>query len=250
MVLAAMTIIEPLPPIDKVAFGHRLEAMFWNDLYAIKSKHSHWAERISSRMWIGFLNLSREFQIPMRLNTLRMIRASLLTDTIAARLDHDQDTYREFRHYEKGAGRRAKKRILKRLHRLAGPSKFIRIEQGIESGINFFFQLQKPIDSLASIRIGAIVATLAYFFSLLLQELTWASASAAAFTLGIWGVHWIRQILWKYPGIKLSEVLHSVLRSHAWQITAAAPVLLILWRISFRLGDKKLPRGSSARDDI
>src|SRR6185436_11092630 len=136
MAQAAMAIIGPIPPsVDKDEFGMRLETMFWNDLYAIKSKHSDWSERISARLWIGFLRLSREYSVPMRLNTLRMIRASMLADTIAGRLDHDTDPYREFRHYDKGAGRRAKKRVHKHLRRLLGPSKWVRVEQGIDSAL-------------------------------------------------------------------------------------------------------------------
>src|SRR4029077_9869189 len=103
---ASLAIIGAPPPIDKTKFAQRLQLMFWNDLYAIKSKYSHWSERISARMWIGFMKLSREFGVSMKMNTLKMIRASMLADTIAARLDNDQDPYKEFRYYEKGAGRR------------------------------------------------------------------------------------------------------------------------------------------------
>jgi len=162
MAQAALAIIEPVPPsIDKDEFAMRLEQMFWNDLYAIKSKHSDWSERISARLWIGFLRLSRDFNVPMRLNTLRMIRASMLADTIAGRLDHDMDPYQEFRHYDKGAGRRAHKRVQKQLRRLCSPAKWVRVEQGLDSALKLVYQVQRTLDSFASIRILPLIGKLA-----------------------------------------------------------------------------------------
>lgn len=233
MVQAALAILEPLPPIDRDEFAMKLESMFWNDLYAIKSKHSEWWERISARLWMGFLKLSREHQIPMRLNTLRMIRASMLSDTIAARLDNDQDPYREFRYYEKSAGRRAKKRIKKRLHYLLGPSKYIRIEQGIESAIKFVYQVQRGFDALTSIRLGAIVAKSAYAVILLLRLTITVSASAGALVVARWS-------LGRLGWIKLAQsnpltILSDVLQSGTFQVYVLVLAVITLRFIFHRL---------------
>lgn len=185
MAQAAMTIVEPLPPIDKDEFGIRLEAMFWSDLYAIKSKHSHWSERISARLWMGFLRLCREYHVPMRLNTLRMVRASMLGDTISARLDPDIDTYKEFRHYEKGAGHRSRKRIFKRLRELTGPTKWVRIETGIDSTLKFFFQLQRTVDSLRNIPIAALIGKAAHAMEVAIRIVMTAGVSSSAIALMI-----------------------------------------------------------------
>lgn len=157
MALAALAILEPLPPIDKDHFKLRLEQMFYSDLYAIKSRHSHWSERISARLWLGFMKLSREFGIPMRLNTLRMIRASMLADTIAARLDHDQDPYEEYRHYDRQAGRRARKRVFKRLRRFLGMGKWNRIEQTVDASIKLYYRIQRVLDSPGAIRLVPLI---------------------------------------------------------------------------------------------
>lgn len=237
MVQAALAILEPLPPIDREGFGMRLEAMFWDDLYAIKSKHSDWSERISSRMWLGFLRLSQEFQIPMRLNTLRMIRASMLSDTIAARLDNDQDPYREFRYYEKGAGRRAKRRVLKRVHHLLGPGKFIRIEAGVETAVKFVYQVQRAVDSLSLIRIGDLVFKLDYFLTLLLKHMVWAFGTAVLAALGLWGLGHFRFM--GYHPVSPFQAFVGVLKNGWWQILAVAPAIIIFWRMSFRLKERR-----------
>ena len=247
MVQAAMGILEPLPPIDKDAFALRMEFMFWNDLYAIKSKHSNWSERISSRLWMGFINLSREFQIPLRLNLLRMIRASMLTDTIAIRLDNDQDPYREFRRYEREAGWRAKRRLMKRVHRLLGPSKYIRLEQGLESTLKLVYEVQRTVDSIASIRIGAIVGWVEYFITLLLRTFTWAIVSATALTALAWYAQRFRlqAVLGLFnlnagmqTPLSLYELGGVVVTSPMWQWAVGVPLLMVFYRISFRLKER------------
>jgi predicted unusual protein kinase regulating ubiquinone biosynthesis (AarF/ABC1/UbiB family) len=264
MVQAALAIIEPVPAIDKDEFGQRLETEFWKNLYAIKSKHAEWSERISSRLWLDFLKLCREFNIPMRLNTLRMIRASLLTDTIAGRLDHDQDPYREFRYYEKGAGKRAKKRTRKRVKALLGPSKFIRIEQGLESTLQLLFQIQRTVNSLAGIRIGALITKLSYFLSLFLKHAAWILSTAIVATFAMLLLHWFNFKGLSSVGLpnlgilgpRYTQIqgpvsaLHAVVTNPVWQLIAAAPTVLVMLRVYLRLGEKHYPRGSSSRDDM
>lgn len=264
MVQAALAIIEPLPAIDKEEFGQRLETEFWKNLFAIKSKHSEWSERISARLWLDFLRLCRNFNIPMRLNTLRMIRASMLTDTIAGRLDPDQDPYREFRYYQKGAGKRAKKRTKKRVEALLGPSKFIRLEQGVESALQLFFQIQRTVNSLAGIRIGALISKVSYFLTLFLRHVAWIGGTLVAFTILVAVLRWLD---FKglgslgYPSLGLLgpnyasiegpiSAFNSVLRNPVWLVIAFTPSLLIMLRIYSRLQEKEYPRGSSSRDDV
>lgn len=234
MVQAALGILEPLPPVDKFAFGQRLEMMFWGDVHAIKSKHSGWSERMTSRMWIGFLRLCREFMIPLRLNTLRMIRASMLTDTIASRLDHDLDPYREFRRYEKAAGRRAKKHVRKRLCQLSGPSKFIRIQYGIESAIKLVYHVQRLVDSVRWIDFGVVIAKIDYFLTLMMRHLTWSVVTLALFSVyymeaGL--VHVQRGEAISYLG----AVLQVLKTSTGWWSLCILPIPFILWRLYFRL---------------
>jgi len=266
MVQAALAIIEPLPQIDKDEFGARLEAEFWKSLYAIKSKHSDWSERITSRLWFGFLKLCQEFRIPMRLNTLRMIRASMLTDTIAGQLDPDQDPYREFRYYEKGAGKRAKKRLAKRVGNLFGPSKFIRFELGVETFLQTLFQVQRVVGSLSGIRIGAIITKIDDFLSLLMKHLAWIGLTASVSTVVLWALTrrgyiskaaipfesngTIRQFLGLWGTDSLFGAFLKVVTSGWWLVIAFTPTVIVLLRIYRRTGEKTYPRGAGAIDDI
>jgi len=231
MAQAAMAIIEPIPPIDKDEFAMRLETMFWDDLYAIKSKHSDWSERISARLWLGFLKLLREYRIPMRLNTLRMIRASMLADTIAARLDNDQDPYAEFRHYEKGAGRRARRRIFKRLRRLKGPQFFIRLENGIEGGLKFVYQAQRALDSLGSIGVIPLIGKAAHSVLMMLR--------ATAFIAGLWLVWtfipFVRDVFVNDPDASFVRQARVTLDNDVFQLIAVLIVIIAALKIHARM---------------
>lgn len=238
MVQAALAVLEPIPHIDRDEFAQRLESVFWTDLYAIKSKTSEWYERISARIWISFLKLAREFQIPMRLNTLRMIRAIMLADTIAARLDHDLDPYREYRYYEKGAGKRARKRVHKRLRRLAGRGKFVRIEQAVEAGLNLVYQVQRGLNSLASIRVLPLIGKAAYTL-----------AAVSKWILGVGSIGILIAMLRQFrllgfepnqEDLRFLSILRDVVSDGWFQLFAVIMSISIVRRIAYRLKDRDL----------
>jgi predicted unusual protein kinase regulating ubiquinone biosynthesis (AarF/ABC1/UbiB family) len=151
MVQSALAILEPLPPIDIDEFSKRVESIFWQDLYAFKSKHTEWWERTSAKIWIRFLSLAREYNIPLNLNTLKMIRSTLLYETIAARLYPEVDAYKEHRIYNNTAGKRARKRVHKEALKFLfkGPSNenYLAIEQLSDMANRTIYLAQRWLDS-------------------------------------------------------------------------------------------------------
>jgi ubiquinone biosynthesis protein len=110
MVQVFGNIISPLPPIDEHALHRRGEALTARWQYGFESEHPEWWERSSAGMWIGMLELTRAFDIPVTIDTVRLVRSSLLYDTIAARLSGTIDMQREFDRYRRAARRRALER--------------------------------------------------------------------------------------------------------------------------------------------
>ncbi|HEX8501798.1 MAG TPA: AarF/UbiB family protein [Pyrinomonadaceae bacterium] len=132
MAQTALAILEPLPAIDVDEFRGRLEQIFWEDIYAHQSKHTEWYEHTSVRIWMHLFELSFEFNVPMGINTLRMIRSTLLSETVAARLHPNISAWREHRKYNRAAARRSRRRVLRSIsRRLCGPTDtdYQRIEQ-------------------------------------------------------------------------------------------------------------------------
>src|SRR5258707_10840978 len=114
-----MVLMEPLPPIDIDEFRRKLEKQYWDGYYGVLSRHSDWRERTSYRVWLALFELVREYHIPLPLNMLRMIRATLLYDTIAARLYSQIDVFKEFRKYEKRVARRVRAQLITNVVRQA-----------------------------------------------------------------------------------------------------------------------------------
>ncbi len=124
MVDSVIHLMEPLPSIDVDAFRSEMEHAWWLGFYGMKSKSAGWQERTSFRLWRELFRLVRKHGIPLPLNVLRMIRATLLYDTVAARLYPGLDIFKEYKKYFRAEGKRAQKRICRTFWRQAfgGPS--------------------------------------------------------------------------------------------------------------------------------
>ncbi|MES1241951.1 MAG: AarF/ABC1/UbiB kinase family protein [Acidobacteriota bacterium] len=240
MVQAALALLEPLPLIDVDEFSQRLEAVFWQDLYAFKSRHARWWERTSATIWISFLKLAREYCVPMNLNTLRMVRATMLTDTVAARLDKRIDHYAEYRDYEKGAGKRARKRLHKRIGRtLFHPSVFLRLEQLFEAGFGAVYRLQRVLDSRSFFSFTAEVGKAAFSLALLLK----LTFRVSLLTLSLVG---IVKLSWDFfPSTRVEGLGHDVVAaarfvaSQGWyQVTVVLMAVLTFRNVLHRLFHK------------
>ncbi|HXT50515.1 MAG TPA: AarF/UbiB family protein [Thermoanaerobaculia bacterium] len=109
MVQCVIGLMEPLPPIDVDTLRRRLEDAWWKAFYGIKSKHAMWWERTSFRLWTALYREVRRQRIPLPLNMLRMIRATLLYDSVSARLYHKVNVFDEYRWYRKRYARRIRR---------------------------------------------------------------------------------------------------------------------------------------------
>jgi ubiquinone biosynthesis protein len=110
MVQVFTNLISPLPPLDEHRLHRDGEALTARWQYGFESKHPEWWERSSAGMWIGMLELTRKYNIPVTIDTVRLVRSSLLYDTIAARLCDRIDMQREFTRYRRSARKRALRR--------------------------------------------------------------------------------------------------------------------------------------------
>jgi ubiquinone biosynthesis protein len=150
MVQSVIALMEPLPPIDVDEFRRKLEKQYWDGYYGLLSKHSDWRDRTSYRLWVALFDLVREYHIPMPLNMMRMIRATLLYDTIVAHLDNRIDVFKEFRVYERTVARRMQVRLFRDATRqaLCGPDLhwYLTFNRIFEMGRTALFRVQKFLD--------------------------------------------------------------------------------------------------------
>lgn len=245
MVQAALAILEPLPPIDIDEFSKRVEVIFWQDLYAFKSKHAQWWERTSAKIWIRFLQLAREYNIPLNLNTLKMIRSTLLYETIAARLYPNVDAYREHRVYNRGAGKRAKKRVQADMYRLLfkglSNEQYITVEQVLDMGNRTLYLAQRWLDT-PPFQFSQLVDKAVFAVSIFIRGIlrfVFSTLALAfilqAYRLAIHGPQSITQIdIWK--------ACLEVLRWRPYQFLVGMITFLDIRRVMFRFFDKDIHR--------
>jgi ubiquinone biosynthesis protein len=151
MVECSISMLEPLPPIDIDRFQKEIEALYWEQLYASKDRHSEWWEKASGVLWIRFAAIAQRFNIPIALDTLRLFRATFLYDTVMFRLWKDLDLDTEYQRYFKKLGRRSRRRIEKAVRRRLwhGPTNkdYRRIEDMERVGNQILGRLQHFLDT-------------------------------------------------------------------------------------------------------
>ncbi|HEV8663723.1 MAG TPA: hypothetical protein VGT06_11375, partial [Candidatus Methylomirabilis sp.] len=235
MTQAAMALMEPLPPIDVDVFAKKLESVFWQDLYAIKSRHSPWYERTTANLWIGFLKLAREYNVPMNINTLRMIRVSMLADTIALRLDPTIDHYREYRKYLRGAGKRARKRLRKRLQDTFSDTEMISWEQALQTFSGLMYRLQRNVDS-TFVQYAKLQGKAAFGLTTVFGGVLFSVVATGVILIGV-GTY-THLVPGATPRGPWEALIEHVLPSGFFQAFLALVFLATTRRLLFRLGDK------------
>jgi len=228
MVQATLALLEPLPPISVHEFASRCEAVFWQDLYAAESPHSEWWEKTTANLWMGFFRLTREFNVPMRLNMIRMIRGSLITDTVAMRLDPTLDHRVEYQHYLASAGRRARARLFNKMKgSMFGDAEWIQLEQMVEAGWSALYKAQRFLDSTA-VEYSRLQGKFASFLSNIFRAVMALSFAALGSTLALGLATYVRG---GGERVELWTVfLEQVLRGGWFQVFAAFVGLVYLRR--------------------
>jgi ubiquinone biosynthesis protein len=150
MAQCSLAMLEPLPPMDINAITKDTEASYHSQLIAMKSKHSPWFERTTASLFITSINVTSKYQLPVPRDYLMFTRASLLYDTMCARLDPKFDFYKEYKRFRKEAERRAKKRGRRALReRLRGGltgGDYQLMAQVLETGGDLLFRAQRLLN--------------------------------------------------------------------------------------------------------
>ncbi len=151
MVNMVLRIMEPVDPVRGIhQFKKDLTDAWWDGFYAIKSKHAEAWERSSVLLWFKFFQLVRKHQIPLPRNVVRMVRATLLYDTVAARLYPKINVFKEFEKYSENVARRTRRRIEKCAVRqlMLGPddSNFLKLQQIADVADGLLNRAQRFLD--------------------------------------------------------------------------------------------------------
>jgi ubiquinone biosynthesis protein len=111
MARATLVLLEPLPPIDLIELTQELETYNWQMIYSLEAApySVSWQERTSAIQWAGMMQLVRKYGIGIDIQILRLIRSTLLFESMAVRLHREinfVDQYQKFEGYRAEQARR------------------------------------------------------------------------------------------------------------------------------------------------
>lgn len=235
MVDCSISMLEPLPPIDVDRFTKEVEALYWNLTYAMKDPYSEWWERASGIMWMQFVAISRKYNIPMNLDTIRLFRATFLYDTLMYRLWEKMDMDDEYRKYSRSAGKRARKRVRKAVERRVRKGlrsqDYVRIET-IWDMVNQIQQRTQHFLDSPEHRFSAMLGKAAFGVSIVLRV---ATLAVLAHLIAI-AVH-AAYNKWTGAQIDVWTSFKAMLATHSYQFVVALFLFVILRKALMRVED-------------
>lgn len=156
MTRASLSLMEPLPPVDVPALVKHSQEEYLRVLHTFNTpaEYTQYWERTSARQWFVLIRVAQKFNLPMNLHMLRMIRATLLYDSIVLRLDNQLDRYHEYTEFMKIRAQLVKRKWRRKLRDNAGDGVFLNVEDLGNTFNDLMIRAQtilsKPIVNLGS----------------------------------------------------------------------------------------------------
>ena len=232
MVNCSLTLAGPLPPIDVERIRWEIEKIYADWVYAQKSRDAEWWERSAAQAWLRFMEVAQRFQLPVNFETIQYFRATFSYDAIVIRLNKDIDVTREWQAYAKEAAREARRRVQSNIRtRLRGPTDmdYLQLEQIADMTTQFFFQLQRNIES-PIVHFRNIVGKISYISSLLLKV-----GTVAVFAIGIAQLVDTITTRWFDHQIPWASVFNAATSFGWFDLLLIIIMLIIIRRIVLRL---------------
>lgn len=196
----------PLPLVDIDQYYTELASHFNDFALAVDDHEAHWSERIIVGIWLRMLDVARKYQIRMNLDTARSIRAFLLYDTFAFRLDGTLDAS-NMAHYLKDAAWRTERSLTRRVRRLSPKQHERRVKLRRDELLRRVMSLiERLAPAMESARLSFEIAS--------------SQAERAA-------RFWLRNMVW----LSTLGVGWSLFRLHSSSLFAGAAVHPLVWLV-------------------
>jgi hypothetical protein len=241
MARASLILMEPLPPVDLIELTQELETYNWQLLYALEAEpHSlSWQERTSAIQWRGIIQLARKYGIAIDIEVLRLLRATLLLESMAVRLDHEINFIREYRKFDAYKAEQARRRVtdsvVEQLDGKSNEQLIIRMDRLFQTMEGLFFRTIHMF-SLPSVNFNVLMSKWSFAVYIAVHFFTQVLGTTAV-ALGFSAAYFV--LLGKLPLVPRELLI--------WCITNpfyhAALLLLILVNgrtVLFRLDDKEV----------
>ncbi len=241
MARASLVLLEPLPPLDLIELIQELETHNWQLIYSMEaSPHSvSWQERTSATQWAGMMQLVRKYGITVDIQVLRLIRSTLLLESMAARLHPEidfVDEYQGFKNYRaEQARRRVTDSMLDQMDGKNNEQAIIRLDRIAHAVEGLLFRASHIL-SLPSVNFNALMSK----WSFAVYNLFLFLGQMAIITL-IFGILANARVYFDGQQLmSISQVLQKVVTSPLYQIIFFIMVFVHSRTVLFRLDDKEV----------
>ncbi len=231
---SAVQLLSPMPFIDVYEFKKAIEARLWTQLYAMRDRKAPPQDRTGAGIWLAILECAHDFGVPVRMETVQMMRASAMIDALVADLWPGVNYFREFERYLRRARKRSARRVFRRASKVAGESPVVQILSTAEevsaaaTRLSFWVETatrNPPVDFMAVSKKASYVASVLLRFASILLGLVLVVAVANM----------------AFPSLGAPSDLRALLLaalSNGWFIALVTLLgVAVLRRILFRLDD-------------
>ena len=241
MTLATLSLMEPLPPVDLPAVEKMSQRDYLRVLHTFNTpaEHTEYWERTSARQWVVLVQTARKFNLSLNLHMLRMIRATLLYDSIVLRLDHQLSRYAEYRLFMKDRAVLIKKRWRKQNRENAGDAMFLRVDE-LGNTINDLMLRAQTTLGRPIVEFGSTVDKWVFAISVLSRmagRILFVTALAMAGVAASRSLYGTQLTLASFNGVLL-----TVVQNPLYQIFLVLAGVLNLRHILFRLRERDTSR--------
>jgi len=239
MARAALSIMEPLPPVDVPMLAKHMQDEYMRMLHTFNTpaEYTEYWERTSARQWFVLIRTAQKFNIPMNLHMLRMIRSTLLYDSIVLRLDNKLDRYQEYMNFMKIRAEFVKRKWRKKSRNNVGDGVFLNAEE-LGNTLNDVMIRAQTLLSRPIVSLGSTVSKWAFTASVLSRmvgRILFVTALAMAGT-GIFQILMGGQI-------SFMNSLNLVIQNRLYQAFLVLALIFSTRLIVFRLRDRDLNDG-------
>ena len=236
MTRASLSLMEPLPPVDVPALVKQAQEEYMRVLHTFNTpaEYTQYWERTSARQWFVLIRVAQKFNLPMNLHMLRMIRATLLYDSIVLRLDNHLDRYHEYTEFMKVRAVLVKRKWRRKLRDNAGDGIFLNVED-LGNTFNDLMIRAQTILSKPIVNLGSTVNKWVFATSVLSRM----AGRVLFITLLRMGLVALLNILTGNP-VTFTLTIEQVLQNKIYQGFLIVAVVFSARLILFRLRDRDL----------
>lgn len=241
MARASLVLLEPLPPVDLIELVQELENYNWQLIYALEAapQSLSWQERTSAIQWAGMMYFVRQHGVSVDIQVLRFIRATLLLESMAARLHKELDYLEEFRAYESHRAEQTRRRvtdaIMDYLDGDGSEQAVVRLDRMVNAAERLFFRTSHLL-SLPSVNFNAMMSKWSFAVYILVRFLGQILFLSLIFAL----VLGLQIYLSPSGALNFVEVLQSVLLNPAYQVLVLLLVFINGRTVLYRMDDKEI----------